>query len=1171
MTTSVELLAGLRSRGVELTICGDKLRYNAPRTLVTPDLLDLLREHKPELLRLLAEHPEDGGAHPAGNGVALGDRLQVTISGTTYVYSTRWDGTPLACPEGTLVLDTETEAIEDLHIRVPALALASASDGTTHTLVHPDDLAAFVLAHPDVRWVCHNAAFDFWVLERHLREHGHQEALDTWWRVADEDRLGDSMLLDGLLRLARNDSFPAPRNLEVVAKEYAGLEIDKADPYRMRYGELIGKPWPPGDRGFLDYAIKDAIATWPAYQEIRRQATTLANAHARIDLDVLQDARERFGLLTEAVQVRKAIALVVIQRNGMCLDLGRLVTGEAELRQRLVEAVAEVQTLCPGIYTVRPDGTVETTPTGQPQKSKGALGERLEEIAETLRQAEVLDGYIPTTEKTGKPTTAADFWGKFKDHDPFLTWWLTVEELSKELSFYAGLHTDKVHPKYTTLVRSGRTSCGQPNAQQVPREGDLRKAFVASPGYLLLEIDYKFIELVTLASICLRRYGKSILADIIRAGQDPHAHTAALMLGLEPTEFLSWEKDPPREKAYKKARQAAKAVNFGTPAGLGARTLVAYAKSTFNATLTEEEARQKREQLLIIYPEVVQYLAEDDCTILARNLKADLDAVRARERDWFKLGPVRKILATENPKKVDGDPFDAAYVERVWRTLAALNQDPELADDLANRRPSKELAARMSLSGVSTLTGRIRGGVTYTQARNTPFQGLAADGAALAMFSLIKAGFRVIGFVHDSFLIELPDLGGYVELATVHKAEALVCDAMHQVLGCDLPVLVESKLSKRWYTDAKLNIEGDRVYAWAPKGGEHFITLNTSATAEVPALKVPGTLAAAPRPMLPPMEAEPPAVMPGPCCKEIVRAVVNRKKAARAKRRVRSPLRWYGGKQAKAAWIMKNAPPDYTTFVDVLGGGAHVLFRHNREGVAEVYNDIHGNLVNFFRVLQCERTFERFRRVVEAVPLSEEEWEDAVEKLDDADPVTRAVAFFIFNRQSRAGEMEAFYNLGKKNTRRGMQREVSAWLTAVESLPDVHARLMRVALKCSDAFEVIQEFNVPEAWEYFDPPYLDETRASTGNYEYEWSDAQHHRLLGLAVNLKCKVMISGYPSKMYDQALKDWRRVTKQTVAHTGKAKKGKAKVAKIEVLWMNYDPGKRTPADPTPDGMERF
>jgi DNA polymerase I-like protein with 3'-5' exonuclease and polymerase domains len=629
------------------------------------------------------------------------------------------------------------------------------------------------------------------------------------------------MLLDGLLRLARDDSFPRLRDLGTLAQEYAGLAIDKSDPYRMRYGELIGKDWSGVEQGFFSYAISDAIATWHVYMKLRQQALTLADAFARVDLDVLGDARERFGLLTEAAQVKKAIALAAIQRNGMALDRGRLAAGEADLRRRLAEAVAEVQEMCPGLYLRAKDGSLKHTPTGGPARSNKVRDAMVETVARELK-GRGLELSIPLTGKTRKLSASGEVWAEYQDHHPFLRPWLQVEGLSKELQFYGNLREDRVHPRYTTMVRTGRTSCSSPGIQQIPKDGELRPAFIASPGHFLLEIDYKFIELVTLAAVCTHRYGRSALGDVIKAGRDPHAHTAAMMLNLTPEDFASWKKDPARKAPYGDARQKAKAINFGVPGGLGARSLVTYAKSTYGATLTEDDARQKREQLLEIYPELQEYLAEDGSSILARNLRTDPAMVQARWDTLCHLTCARKVLRDPRPAREDGQPYKPGFVDRIWTTLAALNRRRDLADALTNRRPSKQLADRVCLAGVSTLTGRIRGGVSYTQCRNTPFQGLAADGAALALFALVKAGFRVIGFVHDAFLIELPDEGGHVSLAMVRRAEQIVCAAMAGVLGCDLPVSVESKLARRWYKAAELIVEGDRVIPWEPESITEF-------------------------------------------------------------------------------------------------------------------------------------------------------------------------------------------------------------------------------------------------------------------------------------------------------------------------------------------------------------
>ena len=74
--------------------------------------------------------------------------------------------------------------------------------------------------------------------------------------------------------MAAFDLPPVPRDLGTVAKAHARLPIDKHDPYRMRYGEILGKPLQRIDRGFLDYAIRDAVATYEAMAQLYQKAVT---------------------------------------------------------------------------------------------------------------------------------------------------------------------------------------------------------------------------------------------------------------------------------------------------------------------------------------------------------------------------------------------------------------------------------------------------------------------------------------------------------------------------------------------------------------------------------------------------------------------------------------------------------------------------------------------------------------------------------------------------------------------------------------------------------------------------------------------------------------------------------------------------------------------------------
>ena len=111
------------------------------------------------------------------------------------------------------------------------------------------------------------------------------------------------------------------------------------------------------------------------------------------------------------------------------------------------------------------------------------------------------------------------------------------------------------------------------------------------------------------------------------------------------------------------------------------------------------------------------------------------------------------------------------------------------------------------------------GGVAYTQERNGPFQGLAADGAKLAIGGLALRGRRIIGFIHDEILEELPDQGGYVDLERVEESVAEVRKGMEEVTG-GIPVSCEYTLSTCWSKSAELIVRDGKVYPWSPQGEE---------------------------------------------------------------------------------------------------------------------------------------------------------------------------------------------------------------------------------------------------------------------------------------------------------------------------------------------------------------
>ncbi len=280
---------------------------------------------------------------------------------------------------------------------------------------------------------------------------------------------------------------------------------------------------------------------------------------------------------------------------------------------------------------------------------------------------------------------------------------------------------------------------------------------------------------------------------------------------------------------------------------------------------------------------------------------------------------------------------------------------------------------------------------------------------------------------------------------------------------------------------------------------------------------------------------------------------------------MKSVIKWHGGKSYLASEFWKLAPKHVRYCEPFFGGGAMLFGRaDDGEGCAEFVNDIHGELVNFWRTLQHKLHFEDFRRLAETTPLSKPDFELArknigtlVSMFPDAripggvERIKRAVWFFIINRQSRQGLGKDF-TTPTSRLRRGMNEQVSAWLTAVEGLPEFHARLKRVEIRNQDAVEFIRELDSPDTFFYCDPPYLHETRTVKDAYQHEMTGEQHSELLATLNNIKGKFMLSGYPSAMYDDFAQahGW---SCETFYIDNKASGKKEKKKMEEVVWRNY------------------
>lgn len=260
---------------------------------------------------------------------------------------------------------------------------------------------------------------------------------------------------------------------------------------------------------------------------------------------------------------------------------------------------------------------------------------------------------------------------------------------------------------------------------------------------------------------------------------------------------------------------------------------------------------------------------------------------------------------------------------------------------------------------------------------------------------------------------------------------------------------------------------------------------------------------------------------------------------------------WYGGKYSHLDWLLPLLPSCHH-YCEPFGGSAAVLLNREPSPVA-TYNDIDGEVVNFFRVLRDQS--ELLISAIGLTPFSREEFAMACEIDASLDPVERARRFYVRARQVRTGLAQSA-TVGRwancKNTSRaGMAGAVSRWLGAIEDLPDIALRLLRVQIENRPAIEVIRLYDSPGTLFYCDPPYIHETRGDNSAYAYEMSD-EEHRELALALNsVQGLVAISGYDCDLMNElypAPKWHKNVAPAKTIHSTKDER-------TEILWTNYDP----------------
>ena len=225
----------------------------------------------------------------------------------------------------------------------------------------------------------------------------------------------------------------------------------------------------------------------------------------------------------------------------------------------------------------------------------------------------------------------------------------------------------------------------------------------------------------------------------------------------------------------------------------------------------------------------------------------------------------------------------------------------------------------------------------------------------------------------------------------------------------------------------------------------------------------------------------------------------------RGRRRRRIVFGWYGGKFSHLDWLLPLLPKCHHYCEPFAGSGAVLI---NREAApVETYNDIDGDVVNFFRVLRDRH--EELIRAIALTPFSREEYHRAIYgSTSGISDVERARRFYIKARQTRTGLAQTA-SLGrwancKDTSRAGMSGVVSRWLGGVDALDEIAQRLIRVQIENRPAVDVIRLYDSPKTLFYCDPPYM----GTEKYYQAAFSTADHERLARVLHNIRGRFLLS---------------------------------------------------------------
>jgi DNA adenine methylase len=260
----------------------------------------------------------------------------------------------------------------------------------------------------------------------------------------------------------------------------------------------------------------------------------------------------------------------------------------------------------------------------------------------------------------------------------------------------------------------------------------------------------------------------------------------------------------------------------------------------------------------------------------------------------------------------------------------------------------------------------------------------------------------------------------------------------------------------------------------------------------------------------------------------------------------RPMLRYHGGKWRIAPWIISHFP-SHDVYVEPYGGAASVLLRKERT-LSEVYNDLDGNIVNIFRVMQDKSKADELARRLYFTPYARDEFYSTYDDFPEEDieraRMTIVRSFMGFGSNASTRKTRTGFRTARSATGVFPAREFATYPAQICIFTE---RLRGIVIEHRDAMHVMRTYDNETALHYVDPPYLAATRSTshaTKSYAVELTDDDHSDLCRFLLTLSGYVVLSGYDNDIYNDILTGWRKDTRECLAERAKRT--------VECLWLS-------------------